>query len=220
MLPHVSQGRSVSAAGRRTLRLVLHAAAALGREEQPDVYRHVHPHGCATANLARSFAAAVCPGRGPSLDELELAAHLHDFGKYLIPKSILLKPGPLSGAERAVVSMHPVYGYQVLSGLTAITETVRRVALYHHERWDGAGYPEGLEGTRIPLAARLVAICDVYTSLRARRSYKPTLTKREAVAEVGRMAGRELDPDLTRDFLKFIGAYEQGGGGRVPGRSG
>jgi HD-GYP domain-containing protein (c-di-GMP phosphodiesterase class II) len=206
MLPYVPRGRSVSTAGRRTTQAVLLAAAALGREEQPEVYRHVHPHGRATAILARSFAAAIgLRGGGPTLDEVELGAHLHDFGKYLIPRSLLLKPGPLSEEERAVVSLHPVYGAQVLSGLTAITETVCGVVLYHHERWDGAGYPEGLQGTRIPLAARLVAVADVYTSLRARRSYKPTLTKREAAAEMEAMAGRELDPDLTSDFLKFVG---------------
>jgi putative two-component system response regulator len=77
--------------------------------------------------------------------------------------------------------------------------------LYHHERWDGDGYPEGLTGRRIPLAARLVAVADVYTSLRARRAYKPTLTRREAASVMEEMAGRELDPDLTEDFLKFVG---------------
>ena len=205
MFPFVPRGRSVSTAGRGTTQLVLRVAAALGREEQPELFRHVHPHGRATAGLARSFAAAVCRGARPSLDEIELGAHLHDFGKYLIPKSILLKPGPLDEAERSVVSMHPVYGYQVLSGLTALTEAIRQTVLYHHEHWDGNGYPEGLEGTRIPLAARLVSICDVYTSLRARRSYKPPLAKREALAEMEAMAGRVLDPDLTRDFLKFVG---------------
>jgi HD-GYP domain-containing protein (c-di-GMP phosphodiesterase class II) len=206
MFPYVPQGRSVTTAGRWATQIVLHAAAALGREEQPEVYRHVYPHGRATAILARSFAAAIMPrGGGPTLDEVELGAHLHDFGKYLIPKSLLLKPGPLSEEERAVVSLHPVYGAQVLCGLTAITETIRRVVLYHHERWDGAGYPEGLQGTRIPLAARLVSIADVYTSLRAKRSYKPTLTKREAAAEMEAMAGSALDPGLTHDFLKFVG---------------
>jgi len=205
MFPYVPQGRGVTAAGRCATQAILLAAAALGREEQPEVYRHVHPHGRATAALARSFADAVCPGGGPSLDEVALGAHLHDFGKYLIPRSVLLKPGPLSDEERAAVSRHPVYGAQVLSGLPAITETVRRVVLYHHERWDGGGYPEGLRGTRIPLAARLVTIADVYASLRAKRSYKPTLTKPEAAGEMEAMAGRELDPDLTSDFLKFIG---------------
>lgn len=208
MFPYVPQGRSVATAGRKATQAVLRAASALGREEQPELYRHVHPHGRATAILARSFAEVIWPrgaGRGPSLDEVELGAHLHDFGKYLISKSLLLKPGPLSDEERAVVSLHPVYGAQVLSGLTAVTEAVRRVVLYHHERWDGDGYPEGLQGTRIPLAARLVSIADVYTSLRARRSYKPTFTKREAADEMGAMAGHELDPDLTSDFLKFVG---------------
>jgi HD-GYP domain-containing protein (c-di-GMP phosphodiesterase class II) len=80
---------------------------------------------------------------------------------------------------------------------------VRHAVLYHHERWDGDGYPEGLTGRRIPLVARIVAVADVYTSLRARRAYKPTLTRREAAAEMVRMAGRELDPDLTRDFLRW-----------------
>lgn len=205
MFPYVPQGLSVTTDGRRATQAVLRAAAALGREEQPELYRHVHPHGRATAIMARSFAAAIGqPGGGPTLDEVELGAHLHDFGKYLIPKSLLLKPGPLTAEERAVVSLHPVYGVQVLSGLTAITATILRVVLYHHERWDGGGYPEGLQGTRIPVAARLVSIADVYTSLRARRSYKPPLTKWEAAAEMEAMAGRELDPDLTRDFLKFV----------------
>lgn len=207
MFPSVPQGRSVPTGGRRATQAVLcAAAAALGREEQPEVYRHVHPHGRATAILARSFAASVVgpTGRGPALDEVELGAHLHDFGKYLIPKSLLLKPGPLDAEERAVVSLHPVYGAQVLRGMAGITETILRVVLFHHERWDGGGYPDGLQGTRIPLAARLVAIADVYTSLRARRSYKPTLTKWEAAAEMVAMAGRELDPDLTSDFLKFV----------------
>jgi len=206
MFPYVPRGRSVAASGRWATRAVLLAAAALGREEQPEVYRHVYPHGRATAIMARSFAEAFVPwGRGPTLEEVELGAHLHDFGKYLIAKSVLLKPGPLSEEERAVVTLHPVYGAQVLSGLPAVTETVRQVVLYHHERWDGDGYPEGLRGTRIPLAARLVSLADVYTSLRARRSYKPSLTKREAAAEMEAMAGRELDPDLTSDFLKFVG---------------
>lgn len=191
------------------IRALLRAAAALGRDEQPRLYRHVHPHGHATARLARSFACALgCVGP-PALDEIELGAHLHDFGKYLIAESILLKPGPLTAEERAAVSLHPVYGAQLLSGLPAVTDAVRRAVLHHHERWDGAGYPGGLAGLRIPLAARLICVADIYTSLRARRSYKPTLSRREAAAAMEEMAGRELDPELTPDFLRFVGAYER-----------
>jgi HD-GYP domain-containing protein (c-di-GMP phosphodiesterase class II) len=206
---YASQDFGVGARRREAGRAVLRAVARLGREEQPELYRHVYPHGHATAKLARAFTASLgCAGGAgmPTLDEIELGAHLHDVGKYLIAKSILLKPGPLAEAERAAVSCHPVYGAQLLSGLTAVTGAVCRAVLYHHERWDGNGYPEGVRGTAIPLEARLVAIADVYTSLRARRSYKPTLTRGAAAAEMKGMAGRELDPELTLDFLRFIGA--------------
>ncbi|HEY9285525.1 MAG TPA: HD domain-containing phosphohydrolase [Pyrinomonadaceae bacterium] len=206
MFPSIPLGRRVPADGRRAIRSILAAAASLGREERPELYRHVQPHGQATARLARSFAAALgCFGAGAApLDELELGAHLHDFGKYLIAPSLLLKPGPLTAEERAAISLHPIYGARLLAGLPGVNDAILRVVLHHHERWDGAGYPEGLQGVRIPLAARLVSVVDVYTSLRARRSYKPSLTKREAAAEMRRMAGRELDPNLTWDFLKFV----------------
>lgn len=207
MAPYVPQDFGAGAHRRQAGQALLHAVACLGREEQPELYRHVYPHGHATAQLARAFASFLGCGRGaPSLDEIELGAHLHDVGKYLIAKSILLKPGPLDAGERAAVAFHPVYGAQILSNLNAVTAAVRRVVLYHHERWDGGGYPEGLSGTGIPLESRLVAVADVYTSLRARRTYKPTLTRREATAEMKVMAGRELDPALTSDFLRFIGS--------------
>lgn len=206
MDPYVHQNFCAGAHRRQAGLAVLHAVACLGREEQPELYRHVYPHGHATAQLARAFASFLGRGRGaPTLDEIELGAHLHDVGKYLIAKSILLKQGPLDDGERAAVSLHPVYGAQILSNLCAVTAAVRRVVLYHHEHWDGGGYPEGLRGTGIPLEARLVAVADVYTSLRARRTYKPALTRRETTAEMKRMAGRELDPALTGDFLRFIG---------------
>lgn len=211
MHPFVPLRRTQSGSGRPAIQTLLLAASSLGRDERPRLYRHVHPHGHATAKLARSFAAARGYAGAPTLDEIELGAHLHDLGKYLIAESVLLKPGPLNEAERAAVSRHPVYGAQLLSGLPAITEAVRRIVLYHHERWDGTGYPEGLTGRKIPLAARIVSVADVYTSLRARRAYKPTLRRREAAAVMEGMAGRELDPDMTRDFLRFIGAYERGG---------
>jgi HD-GYP domain-containing protein (c-di-GMP phosphodiesterase class II) len=189
---------------------LIRAVASHGQEEQPELFRHVHPHGHATAKLARAFAASLGCFNGAQwsrLSEIELGAHLHDVGKYLIAKSILLKPGPLTEEERAAVSLHPVYGMHVLSNLPVITNTVLGIVLYHHERWDGAGYPEGLEGARIPLAARLVSIVDVYTSLRSRRAYKPSLTRYQAAITLEEMAGAALDPGMTEDFLNFIGAY-------------
>ena len=211
---HASVPRGPAAGGptNPAIQTLLKAAASLGRDEQPGLYRHVHPHGHATARLARSFAAAIGCDSAPALDEIELGAHLHDFGKYLIAESVLLKPGPLTRAEREAVSFHPVYGAHVLRGLPAVTDAVRHVVLYHHERWDGDGYPDGLKGLRIPLVARLVSVADVYTSLRARRAYKPALGRREAASVMEAMAGRELDPDLTTNFLRFIGAYKHNQG--------
>jgi putative two-component system response regulator len=129
---------------------------------------------------------------------------MHDIGKYFIASSILLKPGALDEEERAIVSLHSVYGATVISKLPGVTEAIRYVVLHHHERWDGNGYPEGLAGTAIPLAARIVSIVDVYTSLRAKRSYKPSLTKRQAFDSLIEMAEHELDPYMVEDFLRLV----------------
>ena len=198
-----------------TLRDLKRVLAVFRHDEQPEWFVHIYPHGHATARLARRFAAA-CPGivRGPTLNEIEFGAHVHDIGKYVISKSILLKPGPLDEEERQVMFLHPAYGAQILAGLPQLTPHILQTVLYHHERWDGGGYPEGIAGARIPVAARVVAVADVYTSLRARRSYKPTLTRAEAYALLGEMAGRELDPDIVYEFLKFVRGQASG-----PGRS-
>jgi HD-GYP domain-containing protein (c-di-GMP phosphodiesterase class II) len=191
-----------------SLRELTRVIAAVGRKTQPAIFAHVQPHAHATANLARRFAVACgCAGRGdaPTLEELEVAAHLHDVGKYFIEPSVLLKSGELDQDERAVVSLHPTFGASVLSKLPSVTETIRQTVLHHHEHWSGSGYPSGLVGTSIPLSARLVAVVDVYTSLRSRRSYKPTLTKQEACDTLTVMAGHELDPCLVEDFLRFAG---------------
>ena len=208
--------RAIVAVQRRTTRDLLRAAATFRRSEQPELYGHVHPHGHATAKISRAFAAALVRRRASDrqlLDEIELGAYLHDIGKYLIPASVLLKPGPLSAEERASVSLHPAYGASIIYGLSGVTDTAYRVVLCHHERWDGEGYPGGLGGTRIPFAARLVAVCDVYTSLRARRPYKPSLSRREAATTMEEMAGRELDPDMVLDFVRLIALERHGRAG-------
>jgi HD-GYP domain-containing protein (c-di-GMP phosphodiesterase class II) len=207
MSPYSSEPYRAAARFQWSVRDFLRAAATFRRSEQPETYGHVHPHGHATAKLSRTFAAALALRRAADqrlLDEIELGAYLHDIGKYLIPASVLLKPGPLSPEERASVSLHPVYGAEIISGLAGVTETVYSVVLCHHERWDGDGYPGGLRGTLIPFAARLVAVCDVYTSLRARRSYKSPLSRLEAAYLMEEMAGRELDPDIAEDFVKLL----------------
>ena len=189
--------------GERVLSGLIHVVS---KQAQPEIFAHVQPHAHATAKLSRHFAASLQLGRsrGPTLKEIELGAYLHDIGKFFIASSILLKPGALDEEERATVSLHPVYGATFISGFPRVTEIIRATVLHHHERWDGNGYPEGLAGTSIPLAARIVSIVDVYTSLRARRSYKPTLTKRQAFGTLIEMAGHELDPCMVEDFIRLL----------------
>lgn len=214
MFPHKSRHHETVGIDQRLLRVLLRAIATFRQSEQPELYAHVHPHSHATAKLARAFATELIhtdTSTEHTLDEIELGAYVHDIGKYLIPKSILLKPGPLTPQERATVSRHPAYGTLILTNLRGMTDTANGIVLYHHERWDGTGYPEGLEGIRIPFAARLVAICDVYTSLRAKRAYKPSLTRREVSLTMREMAGRELDPQMVEDFFRFVRGKQQEG---------
>lgn len=192
--------------GERVLPGLIRVITTISRQAQPEIFAHVQPHAHATAKLARHFAASLHldRGLGATLKEIEFGAYTHDIGKYFIASSILLKPGALDEEERAIISLHSVYGAIVISKLPGITAAIRWVVLHHHERWDGNGYPEGLSGTAIPLAARIVSVVDVYTSLRARRSYKPTLTKRQAFSSLIEMAGHELDPYMVEDFLRLV----------------
>jgi HD-GYP domain-containing protein (c-di-GMP phosphodiesterase class II) len=183
----------------------LRALTYVGRNLDQGIFSHFQPHAHATARLARRFAAYLY-GSGTHrhwLDELEIGAYVHDVGKYFIAPEILLKPDQLDEEERKVVSLHSVYGALAVSKLPWVTEIIHRIALHHHEHWAGTGYPEGLSGVRIPPEARLVAVVDVYLSLRAKRSYKQTLSRAEALKVLASMAGRELDPSLVEDFTRW-----------------
>lgn len=207
----LTRADSISA-GLIGLREVTKVIALLGRKPQPEIFAHVQPHAHATANLARRFAIAngyTGTGNMPTLEELEIGAYLHDVGKYFIAPSVLLKTGQFDDHERAAVSLHSTLGAALISKFPKMTEAIRLTVLHHHEHWDGGGYPDGLSGTSIPLAARLVSVVDVYTSLRSRRSYKPTLTKEEAFGTLIEMAGRELDPCLVEDFVQLVSTSKQ-----------
>lgn len=191
---------------------VLNLLTRAGRKYQPVMFAHIHPHGHATARLSRYFAASCLSGATGgafSIEEIALGAHLHDVGKYLVSTQVLLKPDSLNEEEFALVSLHPIYGANILSRFCGMTDKIRRMALHHHEHWDGTGYPDGLSGTAIPIEARIIALADVYTSLRARRSYKQTMTKQSAIETLKEMAGRKLDPCMTEDFIKLISTKSQ-----------
>jgi putative two-component system response regulator len=129
------------------------------------------------------------------------AAPLHDLGKIAIPDSILLKPGRLEPEEFEVVKTHAVLGARVVAdGGSDVLRTAEQVIRSHHERWDGAGYPDGLAGDAIPLAARLVHVADVFDVLVHERPYKDAWTVEDAASEIRSGAGTQFDPDVVVAF--------------------
>ncbi|HXK33503.1 MAG TPA: HD-GYP domain-containing protein [Dehalococcoidia bacterium] len=137
-------------------------------------------------------------------DEIAYAAMIHDVGKAQVPDAILKKPGALSPLEREEIQRHTEWGGALLSESKEF-ETARAVARWHHERWDGTGYPDGLQGEEIPLAARIVAVADVYDALISKRPYKAAWPHADAIAEIRRLAGTHLDPRIVEAFLDLYG---------------
>jgi putative two-component system response regulator len=136
------------------------------------------------------------------LDRLFHAALMHDIGKLAMPDSILRKTGPLDAAEWAIMKRHPLVGARILSGSDSdIIKLAEVVALTHHEKWDGSGYPQGLRGNHIPLVGRIVAICDVFDALTVRRPYKPAMPFDKALAVLRQDVGTHFDPLVARAFF-------------------
>lgn len=137
------------------------------------------------------------------IERIRAAARIHDIGKVAIPDDILLKKGPLTSEERKIIEKHPLIGADIIRGLEVYKDCVD-IVKYEHERWDGSGYPEGLKGERIPLGARIVAVADVYDALRSERPYRRELSVDEAIEEIRRMRGRELDPRVVDALLQVL----------------
>ncbi len=130
-------------------------------------------------------------------------AILHDIGKMGVPDSILLKPDRLTEEEREVVESHPEKAFQLLSPILFLRPALD-IPLYHHEKWDGTGYPKGLKGEDIPLAARIFAVVDVWDALRSERPYKKTWSDRKAIKYIREQAGKHFDPAVVDVFLRFV----------------
>lgn len=138
-----------------------------------------------------------------SIDELRLAATMHDIGKLLVPTEILEKPGRLTDEEYAIIKRHTTDGGRLLENVDGeIMQLSRTIALDHHERWDGRGYARGLDGETISLEGRIVAVADVYDALTSRRSYKEAWDSHEAYDEIVRCAGTQFDPTVVEAFKK------------------
>jgi two-component system response regulator RpfG len=138
-------------------------------------------------------------------EEIELAAPLHDIGKIGIPDSILLKPGKLTENEHQIMRAHPLIGHEILSGSQSrFIQIGAVIAMGHHEKFDGSGYPKQLRGAEIPLAARIVAVADVYDALTSVRPYKAAWPFEEAIAYIRDQAGQHFDPLCVGAFLSQL----------------
>lgn len=134
-----------------------------------------------------------------------LAAPMHDIGKIGIPDGVLLKPGRLQPGEFDIMKRHTIIGADILSGTdNALLEMGRRLALYHHEKWDGTGYPEGLKGEDIPIEARIVACADVFDALTSNRIYRPAWPTERAIDYIFKNSGTHFDPDVVEAFRKSL----------------
>ena len=166
---------------------------------------HVRRIGIMSAYLGR-----LVGWDSEKMEMLKLAAPLHDIGKIGLSDELLLNTGELSDNEREQMQEHTSIGARILSGSTnATVQMAERIALSHHENWDGSGYPNGLGGNQRPLEAQLVSIIDVYDAQLAEKDYRPGVPEDEALSYISQQAGCKFAPALVRLFLKHLDAIKE-----------
>jgi HD-GYP domain-containing protein (c-di-GMP phosphodiesterase class II) len=152
--------------------------------------------------------AAMTGTKDTDLIHIRRGATLHDIGKVVIPDNVLFKPGPLNLDEWETMRQHPKYAVDLLSPIKYL-EPAMEIPHWHHERWDGTGYPDKLEGEEIPYSARMFALADVYDALTSNRPYRAAWSKQDAVQYIESQAGKHFDPSLVPEFLSMVGDYSQ-----------
>lgn len=170
---------------------------------------YTHGHTGRVTNLSLGIAKILSRKHNFSqkfMDNLYIASLLHDIGKIGVPESILNKPGPLNEEERKKMQEHSIVGTTILQPISELEEAILAVK-YHHERYDGTGYPEGLKGEQIPLSAAIVAAADSYDAMTSDRPYRRALSKEEAIKEVERQSGKQFHPEVA-DALTQL--YQEG----------
>jgi putative nucleotidyltransferase with HDIG domain len=139
---------------------------------------------------------------------LRIGALLHDIGKIGVPDNVLRKPTALSEAEWVTMRKHPEYGARIVAGIPFL-EDVSQIVRHHHERWDGAGYPDGLAARAIPLGARIVSVCDAYRAMTEDRPYRRALSEAEARQQLEQGTGSQFDGDCVAALLRVLDRREQ-----------
>ncbi len=179
---------------------VLRLSAAIGRrtDETP---AHIKRVGLYSSELLKAYLG----WEAKEVDNIRIAAPIHDVGKIGIPESILLKPGKLTSEEFEVAKKHTEIGARIMQGSNLeVLEVAREIAMSHHEKWDGSGYPQGLAGEAIPESARIVAVADVYDSLISERVYRPALPEAEALSIMKEGKGSHFDPKILECFFDSL----------------
>ncbi|HYE60942.1 MAG TPA: HD domain-containing phosphohydrolase [Phycisphaerales bacterium] len=194
---------------------VIFGLAKLADSRDSDTGRHLE-RICQYSEILAEHLLGVHPEIDrPWIERLKLASSMHDIGKVGIPDAILLKPGPFTPEERRLMELHPIIGADTLAAIRQrvgdddLINMGIQVALSHHERYDGRGYPYRLEGEQIPLAARIVALADVYDALTSARVYKPSLSHAEAAALIRDSRGSHLDPLVVDAFVQAERQFDE-----------
>ena len=172
--------------------------------EARDPYTRGH---CARVTALAEAIARRLGWSDERLASLRVGGALHDIGKLAVADEVLSKEGRLDGRELAQIREHPKMGAKLLLRVATLREALPYV-LYHHERWDGTGYPTGKAGEAIPVEARVLALADAFDAMTSDRPYRRALTRRHALAEIERCAGTQFDPEVARVFLELLAEPE------------
>ncbi len=190
---------------RNSLRLQVLTRDAV--EKMADVIDRRDPYTAGHSIRVADLAARIATEMGLPWDEVETiraAARVHDLGKIEIDSVVLNKPGRLEGREWELMRRHPIVGAEIISRFPEFARGADYIR-YHHERWDGKGYPYGLRGEEIPLGARIIAVADSYDAMTTDRPYRRALSRDVVMAELKRGAGVQWDPDVVAAFLRILG---------------
>jgi two-component system, cell cycle response regulator len=200
---YAEKGKRSSRVARQTHELLV----GILREREPNLGDHSEGVAQHAARMAEALGLDA-----ETRDVVRRAAELHDIGKIAIPDEILNRPGPLDASEWELMRRHTLVGERILGTAPAL-RPVAEIVRASHERWDGAGYPDGVSGDAIPLGARIVFICDAFDAMTSARSYQQPIAEAEAIAELRRHAGTQFDPELVRVFAEL----RESGGARGVG---
>jgi len=181
-----------------TSRSETHALIRALADSDGETYAHSLQVAATATAVARRLGV-----RGEELVDIEFGALLHDIGKLCLPRGLLSKPGRLTDAERGLIRKHPEWGASLVESIPGL-EPVAAIVRFHHERPDGLGYPHGLDHAEIPLAARIVSVCDAYGAMTKTRPYRAALMHDAALAELERHSGTQFDPDAAEALIEHV----------------